>query len=157
MPFGLNNALATFQNMMNNIFIIHVRHGDTNAYMDDMIIATKPTKSGNDDKVHEETVRMILQTFRENHLFVKPEKCLFSQDHIEYLRFVISKDHLSMDSAKVGTITNWPVLSGPLCTLDAPYVSELFYALNLHLYHKGRESPDTTQGMRLRLLYHKKV
>jgi hypothetical protein len=36
------------------------------------------------------------------------------------------------------------VVSEPLCTLVAPYISELFYALNVCLYHKGTEFFDTT-------------
>jgi len=109
MPFGPNNAPATFQNMMNDVFVIHVRRGDTDAYMDDVIIATKPRYPGDDDAIHEETVKMILQTFRENRLFLKPEKCNFSQDSVEYLGFVIGKDTLSMDPVKVAAINDWPI------------------------------------------------
>jgi hypothetical protein len=109
MPFGLNNAPTTFQNMMNNIFILHIQRGDTNAYIDDIIIAMKGSPS-TEDYTHKQAVKRVLQTFCENSLYLKPEKCVFSQPQIKYLGFVISKDHLAMDPGKVAAIKDWPTL-----------------------------------------------
>ena len=108
MPFGLCNAPATFQNMMDDIFMVHVRRGDTDAYIDDVIIATKPRYPGDDDTIHEIAVKQVLQTFRENNLYLKPEKCVFSSLAVEYLGFVVSKDHVLMDPSKVKAILDWP-------------------------------------------------
>jgi RNase H-like domain found in reverse transcriptase len=53
-------------------------------------------------------VRGILQTLRDNNLFLKPEKCEFFQDRIEYLGMVFTPDHVEMDPVKVAGVTDWP-------------------------------------------------
>lgn len=109
MPFGLANAPATFQTMMNDIFRVYVRRGDTGVYIDDVIIATKsdPTGKLSDKAYHEKCVREILEVFRTQKLYLKPEKCEFSQRQVDYLGFVISGDHVTMDPAKVDGVASW--------------------------------------------------
>ena len=81
MPFGVCNAPATFQNMMDDAPTAQIWQNDTNAYIDGVIIGTKPDPKGKltHDKFHAEKVRPVLQRFREEGLFLKPEKCTFSQ------------------------------------------------------------------------------
>ncbi len=110
MNFGLANAPATFQTMMNDIFVTYVRRGDTGVYIDDVIIGTRsdPTGKLSDKEFHEKSVREVLEVFREQKLFLKPEKCEFSQQSVEYLGFVINGDHVMMDPAKVDGVASWP-------------------------------------------------
>ena len=114
MPFGVSNAPATFQNMMNDIFITQIRAGDTEPYFDDVIIGTTPDPSGklSFDEYHEKSVRAVLQTFRENNLYLRPEKCIFSEAAVEYLGFVISGEGVSLDPIKVAAVIDWPI---PTC------------------------------------------
>src|SRR5258708_18951446 len=49
----------------------------------------------------------VLSTLQEQRLFLKPEKCKFEQKEVEYLRLVISKDHVAMDLTKVHRVTEW--------------------------------------------------
>jgi len=111
MNFGLVNAPATFQTMMNDIFIDYIRRGDTSVYVDDVIIGTKSDSSGKLDDLafHEHTVREVLKVFREYKLHLKPEKCEFSQTQVEYLGFVITGDTVMMDPTKVDGVKDWPV------------------------------------------------
>jgi hypothetical protein len=55
MPFGLNNAPATFQNMMNNTLMVHIRKGQTDAYIDDVFIGSgsDPKKKLSDTQCHD--------------------------------------------------------------------------------------------------------
>jgi hypothetical protein len=53
-------------------------------------------------------VRGILQTLWDNNLFLKPEKCEFFRDRIEYLGMVFTPDHVEMDPVKVAGVTDWP-------------------------------------------------
>ena len=92
MNFGMANAPATFQTMMNDIFVAYIRRGDTSVYVDDVIIGTKsdPFGNHNDLTFHEHTICEILEVFREHNLHLKPEKCEFSKKEVEYLGFIIT-------------------------------------------------------------------
>jgi hypothetical protein len=111
MPFGLNNAPATFQNMMNDTLMVHIRKGKTDAYIDDVFIGSgkDPEKKLSDLHYHQKCVKDVLQVFRENKLFLKAEKCEFAQREIGYLGFVINKDGMKMDPLKVEAIAKWPI------------------------------------------------
>src|SRR5258705_247951 len=53
-------------------------------------------------------IHQVLTTLWKQRLFLKPEKCKFEQKEVEYLRLVISKDHVAMDLMKVCRVTEWP-------------------------------------------------
>ena len=101
MTFGLTNAPATFQHMMNDIFkdLIGVY---VIIYLDDLLIFSE------DESMHDEHVREVLRRLRENDLFCKPEKCKFRQSTVEYLGLLISQGNVSMDPAKVAAVVDWP-------------------------------------------------
>ena len=101
MTFGLTNAPATFQHMMNDIFkdLIGVY---VIIYLDDLLIFSE------DKSMHNEQVREVLRRLRENDLFCKPEKCKFRQPTVEYLGLLISQGNVSMDPAKVAAVVDWP-------------------------------------------------
>lgn len=111
MTFGLTNAPATFQAMMDSIFISYIRRGDANPFFDDVGIGTTSDPRGilSDEDFHIAVCREILQVFRENKLFLKPEKCLFLQKEIPYLGHIISGDGLRPDPVKLTGVRDWPV------------------------------------------------
>jgi len=49
-----------------------------------------------------------LQVLKENKLFLRPEKCEFCKQRIEYLGLVISENEVSMDPVKVARVREWP-------------------------------------------------
>jgi hypothetical protein len=101
MTFGLCNAPATFQRMMNDLFkdLINVC---VVIYLDDIMIFS------NNRKEHISQVREVLKRLRNNDLFCKPEKCKFFQEQLEYLGFIIGHNYLTMDKGKVTAVTEWP-------------------------------------------------
>lgn len=103
MFFGLSNAPATFQRMMNHILDDLIREGHVMVYLDDILIFT------NDLDHHRRLVREVLQRLRDNDLFAKPEKCFFETDSIEYLGMIISKGSVRMDPSKVDGVLSWPI------------------------------------------------
>jgi hypothetical protein len=103
MFFGLTNSPATFQTMMDAIFREEVASGDVIIYMDDILIAT----TGSLDH-HRNMVAHILSKLREHDLFLKPEKCHFHKQEVEYLGVIVGKGHVKMDPVKVQAITDWP-------------------------------------------------
>src|SRR6202789_4034912 len=100
-PFGLTNAPATFQRFMNCIF------GDlldvcVIIYLDDILIYS------DDPKEHKKHVREVFRRLQQYGLYVRPDKCFFSVNSVEYLGFILSTDGLKMSTAKVQTIQDWP-------------------------------------------------
>ena len=73
-------------------------------YLDDILIY-----SDNMDD-HKKHVKEVLKRLRENWLYASPTKCVFHQDRIEFLGFVLGVDGLRMDESKTQTIQNWPTL-----------------------------------------------
>jgi len=100
--FGITNSPATFQTMMNDIFQNLIAEGIVVVYLDDILIFTKTKEE------HERAVRQVLQVLKENKLFLRPEKCEFCKQQIEYLGLVILENKVSMDPVKVAGVQEWP-------------------------------------------------
>jgi len=98
MFFGMTNSPVTFQTMMNDIFQNLIAEGIVVVYLDDILIFTKT------EEEHVQAVRQVLQVLKENKLFLRPEKCEFYKQWIEYLGLVISENEVSMDLVKVAGV-----------------------------------------------------
>ncbi len=103
LPFGLVNAPAVFQALVNdvlrdmiNVFVF--------VYLDDILIFSPSLQ------VHVQHVRRVLQRLLENRLFVKAEKCMFHSRSVKFLGSVVSAEGISMDPDKVRAVIEWPVL-----------------------------------------------
>jgi hypothetical protein len=103
MFFGLCNSPATFQSIMDAIFAEESALGWLKKYMDDILIAAT-TK----EELEERTLR-VLEKLEKNDLYLKPEKCEFCKEEIEYLGFIIAEGKIMMDPKKVAGIADWPV------------------------------------------------
>lgn len=102
LPFGLTNAPATFQRMMNQVFHDFIAEGWVIVYLDDVLIFSKS------EDEHKEHLRRVFQRLREHKLYVKITKCSFCQQQLKYLGFVVGKDGLQPDMDKVSTVVDWP-------------------------------------------------
>ena len=102
MFFGMCNSPATFQAMMDDIFQDLIEEGIVIIYMDDMFLSAK-TK----DRLQENTKR-VLQRLMENDLYLKPKKCEFCKEKIEWLGMVIQEGRITMDPGKLKGIQDWP-------------------------------------------------
>ena len=102
MPFGLTNAPATFQAYINKTLRPGLDRFCT-AYLDDILIYSETTEE------HVEHVRWVLKALQEAELEVKPQKCEFHVNQVEYLGFIITTNRIRMDNAKVETIIAWPI------------------------------------------------
>ena len=71
--------------------------------MDDMPIFTESLEQ------HHETVRNALEILHTNHLYLKPEKCLFTQLKVEYLGLILSQGQVAIDPVKVSGVQDWPI------------------------------------------------
>jgi hypothetical protein len=95
MPFGLCNAPATFQALMNDVLRPFLRRFVL-VLFDDILIFSKTWAD------HLRHIRAVLTELRRHVLFVKRSKCAFAVPSVAYLGHVISEKGVSMDPAKVG-------------------------------------------------------
>jgi hypothetical protein len=100
MPFGLSNAPATFQSLMNDIFKDFLRKFIL-VFFDDILIYSKDMS---DHVLHLGTALSIL---RQHKLAAKMSKCVFSVSHVEYLGHVISAQGVATDPSKITAIAEW--------------------------------------------------
>jgi hypothetical protein len=80
--------------------------------MDDGIVYTKQWPGKTEEKhwkQHQELVHQIFNILEANDLYIKPEKCTFEQDEIEYLGVIIRKGKTRMDPKKLTTVANYLV------------------------------------------------
>jgi hypothetical protein len=103
MFFGLTNSPATFQTMMNAIFVQELREGWLTIYMDDILIHTQT-----DLPYHRRRVHQVLDKLKTHDLFLKPEKCQFEQKRVEFLGVVLENATVQMDPAKTKGVADWP-------------------------------------------------
>ncbi|KAI2666212.1 Transposon Tf2-6 polyprotein [Labeo rohita] len=101
LPFGLSNAPAVFQALVNDVLrdmvdqFIYV-------YLDDILIFSRSLQE------HVQHVRRVLQRLLENGLYVKAEKCVFHAQSVPFLGYIVSAEGVRMDSDKVQAVVNWP-------------------------------------------------
>ncbi len=100
MPFGLNNAPATFCTLMNDIFREWLDDFVV-VYIDDILIYSSSLEE------HVEHLRKVFQRLRENKLYAKFEKCEFGVTEVDFLGHRITQEGLMMDDHKVKAILDW--------------------------------------------------
>lgn len=100
-PFGLTNAPATFQRMMNSIITsIDWEHGGV--YLDDVITAAR------DFDDHLVDIEKFFIKCRERNLHIKLSKCRFAKKKIVYLGHELSVEGIKPDPKKILAIRDMP-------------------------------------------------
>ena len=94
MPFGLCNAPATFQALMNDVLRPFLRRFVLVFFYDILIYSSSWAD-------HLRHLRAVLAMLQQHRLFVKRSKCAFGVASISYLGHVISEAGVAMDPAKV--------------------------------------------------------
>ena len=102
MFFRMCNSPATFQAMMDDIFEDLIEEGIIIIYMDNMFLSAKTKEQ------LQENTRQVLQWLMENDLYLKPKKCEFCKEKIEWLGMVIQEGKITMDPRKLKGIQDWP-------------------------------------------------
>ena len=104
MPFGLTNAPATFQRTMDLLFghLPFVR-----VYIDDIVIFSANME---EHLQHLETVLTILD---HEQLYVKPSKCCYAQEEIEFVGYIVGPKGVRPMPEKLQVIHNWPKPHNP--------------------------------------------
>ena len=108
MPFGLQNAPAVFQRLVQHILMpIHPQTGPTfvSAYLDDIIVFSE---SFDENLCH---LRHVIQCFADTGLKFKPSKCHFICQEVEYLGHIITPGGILPNPARISAVQQFPVPS----------------------------------------------
>ena len=102
MPFGLANAPATFQNMMNEVLREFLDQGVV-VYIDDVLIYSKNLEE------HIQLVKKVLKKLAEYNLAVAAHKSIFHAPEVEFLGYILNETGVTMSERKVEAVKNWEV------------------------------------------------
>lgn len=102
MPFGLCNAPATFQRLMQSVmhdYIFRILL----VYLDDLLCYS------NTFSEHVANLEKIFQRLREVGVKLQPSKCLFAQPEVGFLGHRLSTAGIAIDQDKITAILNMPI------------------------------------------------
>ncbi|KAD2804662.1 hypothetical protein E3N88_38039 [Mikania micrantha] len=102
MPFGLMNAPATFQAVMNDVFRPLLRTKVV-IFFDDILVYSSSWTN------HMADLRLVFSILLKHHFMVNKTKCSFGQPSVEYLGHIIDAQGVSMDPKKIEVVLSWPV------------------------------------------------
>ena len=102
MPFGLCNAPATFQRLM-DLVLAGLQWSHCLVYLDDVIVLGKSFSD------HLQNLQTVFARLRQAGLKLKPTKCSLLQQKVQYLGHIVSRSGVAVDPAKVEKVQTWPV------------------------------------------------
>lgn len=105
MPFGVTNAPATFQRMMNKKTLDDFLSKFVMVYLDDILISRN-------EEEQDEHIRATLQKLRQKKLYAKRSKCDLGMTELDYLGHVLGADGIKMENGKVDALQKWPTPTG---------------------------------------------
>ena len=102
MPFGLCNAPATFQRLMEQV--LHGLVGKSClVYLDDVLVL------GRDLEEHLANTRTVWTRLYQAGLRLKPSKCQLAKEEVEYLGFRVSGTGITTSPTKVQAVREFPI------------------------------------------------
>ncbi|KMQ85713.1 hypothetical protein RF55_15566, partial [Lasius niger] len=101
MPFGLKNAPATFQRLM-DLVLTGLQGEELFVYMDDIVIYATSLEE------HERKYNALIERLRQANLKLQPDKCEFLKTEVTYLGHVIGRDGVKPDPKKLEAVQQFP-------------------------------------------------
>ena len=97
MPFGLKNADATYQKLMDRVLASMIRR-NVQAYVDDMVVTSKEKDQ------HIADLEELFTTIARYNLKLNPEKCVFGVEAGKFLGFLLTERGIEANPEKCATI-----------------------------------------------------
>ena len=97
MPFGLKNAGATYQRLVNRMFSHHIGR-NVKVYVDDMLVKCK------DEANHFDDLKETFSTLRKYNMKLNPAKYVFAVASRKFLGFIVSQRGIEANPDKLKAI-----------------------------------------------------
>ncbi|KAI5315154.1 hypothetical protein L3X38_044330 [Prunus dulcis] len=94
MPFGLKNAGATYQRLVNKIFIGYIGN-IMEVYVDDMLVKSRTAEE------HLQNLSIMLGILKDYRMRLNPKKCAFGVSSGKFLGFMISQRGIEANPKKI--------------------------------------------------------
>ncbi|GJW52210.1 reverse transcriptase domain-containing protein [Tanacetum coccineum] len=130
MPFGLKNAGATYQRLVDKAFQRQIGR-NLEVYVDDLVIKSR---------TEEEIIRDITETFktlRQINMKLNPKKCSFGMQEGMFLGYKVNTDGLNECSEKADAVLSLP---SPRCLKDVQKLNGKLASLNRFLSKSAEKS-----------------
>ena len=101
MPFGLKNAGATYQRLVNEMFSDQLVN-TMEVYIDDMLVKSFRAKS------HVEDLRRCFAILNKDEVKLNPAKCTFAVTSGEFLGYMVTKRGIKSNPRKIAAIMELP-------------------------------------------------
>ena len=101
MPFGLKNAEATYQRLVNKMFKDQLGR-NMEVYVDDMLVKYKTSEDHRDDL---EEPFAVIQKYR---MKLNPKKCTFGVSSGKFLGFIVSSRGVEANPKKIKAFIDIP-------------------------------------------------
>lgn len=101
MPFGLCNAPATFQRLMDRV-LAGLQWETCLVYLDDIIVLGRDVL----EMLHH--LGQVFDRLQYANLKLKPEKCCLFHRQVAYLGHIVSEQGVTTDPAKIQKVQEWP-------------------------------------------------
>jgi hypothetical protein len=102
MPFGLKNAPATFQRVMDNV-LKELQEKICFVYMDDIIVFSTSLQE------HISNLKLIFKRLRECRLKVQLDKSEFLRKEVEFLGHIVTPEGIKPNPKKIEAIQRFPI------------------------------------------------
>ena len=97
MPFGLKNAGAIYQRLVNKMFSKKIRR-NMEVYVDDILVKSK------EELTHLDDLKETFATLRQYQMKLNPSKCAFGVASGKFLEFMVSQRGIEANPEKVQAI-----------------------------------------------------
>ncbi|KAK9073810.1 hypothetical protein SSX86_006404 [Deinandra increscens subsp. villosa] len=138
MPFGLRNAGATYQRLVNMMFKDQL--GDTmEVYIDDMVVKSKKTED------HPRDLQTAFDILDHHNMKLNPSKCHFGVRAGKFLGYMVTERGVEASPEQIKAILN---LKSPTTIKDVQKLTGRIAALNRFISRSSEKSKDFYEILR---------
>ena len=120
MPFGLKNAGATYQRLVNRMFQRQIR-ASMEVYIDDMFVKSTTTE------LHIAHLAEAFQILKEYNMKLNPAKCAFGVSAEKFLGFIVNNRGIEANPYKIKVVLN---MSSPSSITEIQHLTGKITALS---------------------------